>query len=83
MVIQAESHTDSRGSAPYNQRLSERRAKTTVQYVVSKGIDASRITGEGKGEDDLKVKCGQNCTDEEHQENRRSEFIIVSGNPNS
>ncbi|NNF82943.1 MAG: OmpA family protein, partial [Flavobacteriaceae bacterium] len=56
MVIQAESHTDSRGSAPYNQRLSERRAKTTVQYVISKGIDASRITGEGKGEDDLKVK---------------------------
>ena len=83
MVIKAESHTDSRGSSPYNQRLSERRAKTTVQYVISKGIDASRITGEGKGENEPKVDCGSDCTEEEHQENRRSDFIIVSGNPNS
>ncbi|MBT8265743.1 MAG: OmpA family protein [Bacteroidia bacterium] len=83
MVIKANSHTDSRGSASYNQGLSERRAKTTVQYVISKGIDASRITGEGKGENDLKVKCGSNCSEEEHQMNRRSEFIITSGNPNS
>ncbi|MBT8253397.1 MAG: PD40 domain-containing protein [Bacteroidia bacterium] len=83
MVIRAESHTDTRGSNSYNQRLSERRAKTTVQYVISKGIDAARITGEGKGENELKVDCGSNCTDDEHQLNRRSEFIIVSGNPNS
>ncbi len=83
MVISANSHTDSRGSNSYNQKLSERRAKTTVQYVISKGIDASRITGEGKGENELNVNCGLNCTDDEHQMNRRSEFIIVSGNPNS
>lgn len=83
MVIKANSHTDSRGPASYNQRLSERRAKTTVQYVISKGIDASRITGEGKGENELKVNCGTGCSDEEHQMNRRSEFIITSGNPNS
>lgn len=83
MIISANSHTDSRGSASYNQRLSERRALTTVQYVVSKGVDASRITGEGKGENELKVNCGTSCTEEEHQMNRRSEFIIVSGNPNS
>ncbi len=83
IVIKANSHTDSRGNQNYNQGLSERRAKTTVQYVVSKGIDASRISGEGMGESDLKIKCGQNCTEEEHQENRRSEFVIVSGNPNS
>lgn len=83
MVITANSHTDSRGSSPYNQQLSERRAKTTVQYVISKGIDANRITGEGKGENELKINCGSNCTEEEHQENRRSEFIIVSGNPSS
>lgn len=83
MVIKANSHTDSRGSASYNQSLSERRAKTTVQYVISKGIDASRISGEGKGENELKINCGSNCTEEEHQENRRSEFIIESGNPNS
>ncbi len=83
MTIKVESHTDSRGSASYNQGLSDRRAKTTVQYVISKGVDASRISGEGKGESDLKVKCGSNCTEEEHQENRRSDFIIASGNPNS
>ena len=81
LVINATSHTDSRGSASYNENLSDRRAKTTVQYVVSKGIDKSRITGEGKGENELKVSCGSNCTEEEHQLNRRSEFIIVSGGP--
>ena len=81
MVINATSHTDSRGPASYNERLSDRRAKTTVQYVISKGIDKARISGMGKGENELKVKCGSNCTDEEHQMNRRSEFIIVSGGP--
>ncbi len=81
LIINATSHTDSRGSASYNERLSDRRAKTTVQYVVSKGIDKSRITGEGKGENEPKVTCGSNCTEEEHQLNRRSEFIIVSGGP--
>jgi outer membrane protein OmpA-like peptidoglycan-associated protein/tetratricopeptide (TPR) repeat protein len=81
LVINATSHTDSRGPASYNERLSDRRAKTTVQYVISKGIDKSRISGMGKGENELKVDCGSNCTDEEHQLNRRSEFIIVSGGP--
>ncbi|NQX84899.1 MAG: PD40 domain-containing protein [Flavobacteriaceae bacterium] len=83
LVIRAESHTDSRGPAQYNEGLSERRVKSTVQYVISKGIDASRITGEGKGESVLKVDCGSNCSEEDHQMNRRSEFHIVSGNPNS
>lgn len=83
MVISAESHTDTRGSARYNEALSDRRAKSTVQYVISKGIDASRISGIGKGENELKVDCGSNCTEEEHQLNRRSEFIIVSGGPSS
>jgi len=81
LVINATSHTDSRGSASYNERLSDRRAKTTVQYVISKGIDKSRITGMGKGENEPKVDCGANCTEDEHQLNRRSEFIIVSGSP--
>lgn len=83
MVISATSHTDSRGSATYNEKLSDRRAKTTVQYVISKGIDKSRITGQGKGENEPKVKCGDNCSEEEHQLNRRSEFIITSGGPNN
>lgn len=81
MVISATSHTDSRGSATYNEKLSDRRAKTTVQYVISKGIDKSRISGLGKGENEPKVKCGDNCSEEEHQLNRRSEFIITSGVP--
>ncbi len=81
MVINAMSHTDSRGSASYNARLSDRRAKTTVQYVISKGIDKSRISGAGKGESEPKVDCGSNCSEEDHQMNRRSEFIIVSGGP--
>ena len=81
MVIKATSHTDSRGSDTYNEALSDRRAKTTVQYVVSKGIEANRISGIGMGEKEPKVNCGSNCTEEEHQLNRRSEFIIVSGGP--
>lgn len=81
MVILAESHTDNRGPASYNERLSDRRAKSTVQYVISKGIDAGRISGVGKGENEPKVDCKSKCTDEEYQTNRRSEFIIVSGNP--
>jgi outer membrane protein OmpA-like peptidoglycan-associated protein len=81
LVINATSHTDSRGPDSYNQRLSQRRAKSTQQYVISKGIDASRISAEGKGESEPKVNCGSNCTDEQHQMNRRSEFKIVSGAP--
>jgi outer membrane protein OmpA-like peptidoglycan-associated protein/tetratricopeptide (TPR) repeat protein len=83
MVISATSHTDSRGSASYNEKLSDRRAKTTVQYVISKGIDATRISGVGKGENEPNVNCGATCTEEEHQLNRRSEFIITSGGPES
>ena len=82
IVLSAESHTDSRGSASYNLSLSERRAMTTAQYVISKGIDASRITGEGKGETMPSIDCGGRCTEEEHQLNRRSEFLILAGNPN-
>ena len=81
LVINATSHTDYIGSNSYNMRLSDRRAKTTVQYVISKGIDESRISGMGKGETEPKIDCGTKCTDEERQLNRRSEFIIVSGAP--
>ena len=81
LVINATSHTDSRGPASYNQILSQRRAKSTQQYVISKGIDETRITAEGKGESALKVECGSACTNEEHQQNRRSEFLITAGGP--
>jgi len=78
MVIRAESHTDARGPASYNRGLSDRRAKSTAQYVISKGISEERIGGVGKGEDEPKVDCSQGCSKEEHAQNRRSEFIIVS-----
>ena len=78
MVIKAESHTDSRGPASYNKLLSERRAKSTAQYVISKGIDESRITGIGKGEEDPEIDCNNGCTKDEYAKNRRSEFIILS-----
>jgi outer membrane protein OmpA-like peptidoglycan-associated protein/tetratricopeptide (TPR) repeat protein len=81
MVIYATSHTDSRGSNSYNERLSDRRAKTTVQYVISKGISGSRLSGVGKGENEPRVNCGTNCSEDEHQMNRRSEFTITSGGP--
>jgi outer membrane protein OmpA-like peptidoglycan-associated protein len=77
MVIMVKSHTDNRGSAEYNLTLSNNRAKATVQYVISRGIDGTRISGQGYGEREPKVDCGENCTDEQHSQNRRSEFLIV------
>ena len=77
MVILAKAHTDNRGSDSYNMSLSDRRAKSTVQYVISKGIKASRITGKGFGETEPKVDCKEACTEEQHAQNRRSEFLIV------
>jgi outer membrane protein OmpA-like peptidoglycan-associated protein/tetratricopeptide (TPR) repeat protein len=76
MVIFAKSHTDNRGGDKYNLNLSDRRAKSTVQYVISKGIAKERITGQGFGETEPKVDC-KKCTEEEHAQNRRSEFLIV------
>jgi outer membrane protein OmpA-like peptidoglycan-associated protein/tetratricopeptide (TPR) repeat protein len=81
LVISATSHTDNRGPESYNAALSDRRAKTTVQYVISKGIDESRISGIGKGESEPKIDCSAGCTRDQHAENRRSEFLIVTGSP--
>ena len=77
MVIFVKSHTDSRGTDDYNIDLSNRRAKSTVQYIISKGIAVDRITGQGFGESEPKVNCGETCTEEEFAQNRRSEFLIV------
>ncbi len=76
MVIFAKSHTDSRGSDKYNMNLSDRRAKSTVQYLISKGIAKDRISGQGFGESEPKVAC-KPCNEEQHAQNRRSEFLIV------
>ena len=77
MKIRVEAHTDNRGPSSYNLKLSENRAKSTAQYVISKGIDENRITGVGKGENEPAVECSGNCSNEEHRTNRRSEFIIL------
>ena len=76
MVVMVKSHTDNRGSDKYNMNLSNRRAKSTVQYIISKGIAKERISGQGYGESEPKVKCDK-CTEEEHAKNRRSQFLIV------
>ena len=80
MIINATSHTDSRANDLYNMALSNRRANSTVQYVISKGISKTRITGEGKGETELTNECSNGiiCSKEAHQANRRSEFLIVN-----
>ena len=77
LKIHIVSHTDIRGTKEYNQKLSEKRAKATMEYIISKGIDASRLSAEGKGESEPAVKCTR-CTEKQHQLNRRSEFIIVT-----
>jgi outer membrane protein OmpA-like peptidoglycan-associated protein/Tol biopolymer transport system component len=77
MVILAKSHTDNRGSDQYNMSLSDRRAQSTVQYILSKGISKDQISGKGMGESEPKVDCKEACTEEDHATNRRSEFLIV------
>jgi len=77
--IQVTAHTDSRGSAEYNQKLSERRAAIVKQYLMKKGVAKSRIISNGFGETQLLNQCsdGVECTDEQHQQNRRVEIKIV------
>ena len=82
MVIKIESHTDSRGSKVYNEYLSDKRAKSTRDYIISKGIDKSRIESAiGYGENRLINECDGTvrCKETDHLLNRRSEFIIVKG----
>lgn len=78
LIIHIESHTDSRGSDAYNELLSERRAQSTLEWLVSKGISRDRLSAKGYGEYRLINECadGVQCTEEAHQLNRRSMFII-------
>ncbi|NVK63716.1 MAG: OmpA family protein [Flavobacteriales bacterium] len=81
MTIKIESHTDSRGADRYNLELSDKRAKSTREYLISQGIDSSRIESAiGYGETRLKNRCrnGVRCSEEQHYENRRSDFVIIS-----
>lgn len=78
MVIEIGSHTDSRGNAKFNESLSQKRANSTREFIVQSGIDAKRVTAKGYGESVPIVKCKTDdaCSEEEHELNRRSEFVI-------
>jgi len=78
MKVELGSHTDERGSVPYNLKLSQRRAQSAVDYIVSKGIDQSRIKAIGYGKSQLIYKStpDHQCTPDEHRDNRRTEIYI-------
>nr|MBP6620113.1 OmpA family protein [Leadbetterella sp.] len=79
MIIEVSSHTDTRGNALINLKLSESRAKEVFKYITSRGIDKSRVKSVGKGESEPLNACsdGVQCTEAEHQRNRRTEFKIL------
>jgi len=78
--IQLSSHTDSRGGNAYNQKLSNKRAESAKRYMVARGVAPSRITTVGMGENQLRNGCsdGVNCSEDEHQYNRRTELKVIS-----
>ena len=80
MKIDIRAHTDSRGSDASNLKLSENRAKATLEWIAKQGVDRKRLSAKGYGETRLVNGCtnGVPCTEEEHQANRRSEFIVTN-----
>jgi len=81
MVIELSSHTDSRGNDDYNEKLSQRRANSAKKWLMGKKVSAQRIVAKGYGEEKILNHCsnGEECTEEEHRYNRRTEFKILSG----
>ena len=79
LKIDVRAHSDSKGNDAYNLKLSDRRAKATIDWMVKQGIAANRLSGRGYGETRLLNHCsnGVRCSELEHQENRRSEFIVI------
>ena len=78
MTIDIRSHTDSRQTHKYNEQLSDRRAKSTLEFMVKNGINRNRLTAKGYGETQLVNNCSDDvpCSEAEHQKNRRSEFLV-------
>ncbi len=78
-IVEIGSHTDARGSNRYNARLSQRRAKAVVNWLVSRGISRDRLTYEGYGENQPTNECVDEvpCAEDQHQRNRRTEFRVV------
>jgi outer membrane protein OmpA-like peptidoglycan-associated protein len=77
MEVQLGAHTDSRNSDAYNLKLSQDRADATMNYLISQGINPSRLTSKGYGESQPLVPCGNDCTEDEYSINRRCEFLIL------
>jgi len=82
LEIELMSHTDSRGSSDYNNTLSTNRANAVREHLIKKGIASNRMTSNGYGETELKNRCadGVECTEEEHQQNRRTEVKVTRFN---
>ncbi|MCJ0743053.1 OmpA family protein [Pedobacter montanisoli] len=80
LKIELSSHTDSRGNDKYNLQLSQRRAEAAVNYLVANGIERNRLIAKGYGETKLLNRCanGVNCSEEEHQANRRTEIKVLN-----
>lgn len=80
LKVELSSHTDSRGEDVYNEWLSQQRSNSCVNYIISKGISSTRIIAKGYGEYRLKNRCANDieCSDAEHQQNRRTELRIIS-----
>ena len=78
LKVELIAHTDSRGSTGYNDVLSSLRANSSEEYLLSKGIDPARISSRGMGETRPVNQCidGSKCSEEDHQLNRRTEFIV-------
>lgn len=83
MEIELGSHTDCRGSIASNEKLSDNRAKASANYIKERITNPERINGKGYGETQLKVDCPcegtvkSTCSEDEHQKNRRTEFVII------
>lgn len=77
--VELSSHTDSRGQSKYNQTLSQNRANSVVDYIVSQGVNRKRLTANGYGESQLLNECadGVECSEEQHQVNRRTEMKVI------
>ena len=83
MEIELGSHTDCRSSYAFNEKLSDNRAKASAEYIKTRITNPERIYGKGYGEYKLKVDCPcegtvkSTCSEQEHQKNRRTEFVII------
>ena len=79
MTIELSSHTDSRSPSAFNMKLSEGRAKESAEYLFKRGVSRSRVSYRGYGESQLVNNCadGVNCTEAQHQKNRRTEIKVV------